>query len=121
ASGLSLLLTDGSILQQLSFSSTQWQRIVPDAAGRYDWAHPVPAAAMHDSRGFFPSVVMRDGRVFVAGGEYGTGGRSAEIYDPLGNAWTSLTKDAAFYDCAAANLPDGRVMTLPNGGVLHGV
>ncbi len=119
--GLSLLLTDGSILQQTFFSSSSWQRIVPDATGHYDWAHPVAVASMADTRGFFASVVMRDGRVFVAGGEYGTGHHTCEIYDPTTNVWTPATNtfNAAFYDCTAVNLPDGRVLTLPNG-VAHG-
>ncbi|HLY11778.1 MAG TPA: kelch repeat-containing protein [Planctomycetota bacterium] len=119
--GLSLLLTDGSIFQQTSFSSAQWQRILPDATGHYDWTHPVPAATMQDTRGFFASVVMRDGRVFVAGGEYGTGSHTAEIYDPITNTWTPVPNPmgAGFYDCTAVNLPDGRVLVLPNGPV-HG-
>ncbi|HEV3027637.1 MAG TPA: kelch repeat-containing protein, partial [Planctomycetota bacterium] len=119
--GLSLLLTDGSVLQQTSFSSAQWQRILPDSAGHYDWAHPVPAATMQDTRGFFASVVMRDGRVFVAGGEYGTGSHTAEIYDPVANSWTSVPNPmgANFSDCTAVNLPDGRILVLPNGPV-HG-
>jgi len=119
--GLSLLLTDGSVFQQTAFSSTSWHRIVPDSTGHYDWVHPVAAAAMHDSRGFFASVVTRDGRVFVAGGEYGTGDHTAEIYDPVTNVWTIVpnTYNAAFYDCTAVNLPDGRILTLPNG-VNHG-
>jgi len=121
ASGLSLLLTDGSVLQQPSFSSAQWQRILPGPGGHYDWSHPVAAATMHDTRGFFPSVVMRDGRVFVAGGEYGTGSHTAEIYDPVANAWTSVpnTPGANFSDCSALCLSDGRVLTLTNGPV-HG-
>jgi len=121
ASGLSLLLTDGSVLQQPSFSSDQWQRILPDATGHYDWFHPVAAATMHDTRGFFPSVVMRDGRVFVAGGEYGTGSHTAEIYDPVTNAWASVpnTPGANFSDCTAVSLPDGRILALANGPV-HG-
>jgi hypothetical protein len=119
--GLSLLLTDGSVLQQTAFSSSTWQRIVTDASGHYDWSHPVAVAAMHDTRGFFASVVTRDGRVFVAGGEYGTGHHTAEIYDPVTNVWTPVpnTFSAAFYDCTAVNLPDGRVLTLPNG-ITHG-
>jgi len=121
AGGVSLLLTDGSILQQVSFSSNQWQRVLPGTNGHYDWAHPVAVASMHETRGFFPTVVMKDGRVFVAGGEYGSGPRNAEVYDPVTNAWTALTIDSAFYDCSAANLPDGRVLTLPNGGLTHGL
>jgi len=119
--GLSLLLTDGSVLQQTSFSSNGWQRILPDATGHYDWAHPVAAASMADSRGFFPSVVLRDGRVMVAGGEYGTGDHTAEIYDPVANTWTSVpnTLGAAFYDCSCVNLADGRVLFLANGST-HG-
>jgi len=121
ASGVSLLLTDGSILQQVSFGSNQWQRILPKTDGHYDWTHPVAVASMHETRGFFPSVVMKDGRVFVAGGEYGSNPRNAEVYDPVSKVWTLLSGDAAFYDCSAANLPDGRVLTLPNGGLTHGL
>ena len=121
SSGLSLLLTDGSILQQTGFSTNTWQRILPDATGHYDWTHPVPAASMTDTRGFFPSVVMRDGRVMVAGGEYGSGDHTAEIFDPVANTWTSVpnTFNAAFYDCSSASLPDGRVLFFSNSST-HG-
>lgn len=121
STGLSLLLTDGSVFQQTTFSSSAWQRFYPNSSGHYDWAHPTAAASMHDTRGFFASVVTRDGRVFVAGGEYGTGHHTCEIYDPTTNVWTTIvnTYNAAFYDCTAVNLPDGRILTLPNG-VTHG-
>jgi hypothetical protein len=118
--GVSLLLTDGSVIQQTSFSSSSWQRFAPGADGRYDWTRPQAIAAMHEARGFFPSVVMRDGRVFVAGGEYpsetGPQARSAEIYDPLANAWTTVANPNNLYfaDSNAVVLPDGKVMCLPN-------
>jgi hypothetical protein len=60
--------------------------------------------------------VLRDGRVFVAGGEYNsTGGGdilAAEIYDPLTNTWTTLPTPPGWTnigDASCCVFPDGRV------------
>jgi hypothetical protein len=66
---------------------------------------------------YFASAVLRDGRVFVAGGEYNNGAQvellAAEIYNPVTNVWTVLGTPAgwtAIGDAASCVFPDGRVM-----------
>jgi hypothetical protein len=121
---LMLLLSDGSVMCARNDGSTignGWYRLTPDASGSYingTWSTLAPA---HSTRLYYPSQVLRDGRVFVAGGEYGTGGPRAEVYDPSTNTWTSLTIPAAlwnpasdnFYDCNSDLTPDGSVILMP--------
>ena len=83
-----LLLSDGTVLatQGAQTIGSNWFRLTPDSGGRYfngTWTNIAP---MHYTRVFFSSTVLKDGRVFVAGGEYGTGRATAEIYNPLSNA-----------------------------------
>ena len=138
--GTMLLLSDGTVLAHaripaptfpFSVASKQWFRIHPTPAGHYVGALVLPAADMHDSRDAFTSAVLRDGRVLVAGGEYGTGGATSEIYDPVNDAWTvvpvpaglitqTVVHDPAegenrygFSDAGCKILPDGRVMVAP--------
>ena len=42
---------------------------------------------MHDTRLYYSTQVLKDGRVFVAGGEYGTGRKTGETYDPRTDRW----------------------------------
>ena len=65
---------------------------------------------------YFASAVLRDGRVFVAGGEYNNGESAdllaAEIYDPTTNKWTTLPTPAGWTnigDASCCVFPDGRV------------
>src|ERR1700736_5345179 len=48
---------------------------------------------MANSRRFYASAVLADGRALVAGGEYSDAGGDtdkAEIYNPVTNTWTSI-------------------------------
>src|SRR2546421_4088106 len=89
-----LLLSDGTVMAANNpsdvFGSTggNWYRLTPDNHGSYVNGTWTTLASMHDSRLFYSSAMLRDGRVFVAGGEYGSGRGTAEIYDPLANSWT---------------------------------
>ncbi|PWU21377.1 MAG: hypothetical protein C5B50_01845 [Verrucomicrobia bacterium] len=113
--GLMLLLSDGSVMVQ-EYGGRNWFRLSPDAQGSYVHGTWTTMASMHDTRDAFSSVVLRDGRVFVAGGEYGSGASSAELYNPLKNTWT-YTRDlgVSFTDSMAKILPDGSVLVAPNG------
>ncbi len=121
-----LLLTDGNVLVKDAFLSTittearNWYRLAPDAQGSYTagtWTGPFP---MINSRQFFASGILRDGRVFVIGGEYSDatagGGTTSlgEIFDPQTNTWTALNKPATFSwissDATGCTLADGRVL-----------
>src|SRR5262249_13401872 len=81
-----LLLPDGTVMAQ-GYGGTDWYRLTPDGHGSYVNGTWMTLAPMHDARTYFTSQVLRDGRVFVAGGEYGTGSAASEIYDPSADAW----------------------------------
>ncbi len=84
---LMLLLSDGTVMCSDGGGNT-WHRLTPDIHGSYVNGTWSTLASMHDTRLYYSSDVVPDGRVFVAGGEYGTGGSASEVYDPLRNIWT---------------------------------
>lgn len=72
---------------------------------------------MANSREYFSSAVLNDGRVYVIGGEYSSAGSDTplgEIFDPGTDMWEPLPKPAEFNfiqgDASAAVLADGRVL-----------
>jgi hypothetical protein len=100
-----LLLTDGSVMCH-EVETPNWLKLVPDANGDYvngTWQAmtPLPANAPLSQKGpvdeplYYASAVLKDGRVFVAGGEYNDGGvpvdlLTAEVYDPVADSWASV-------------------------------
>ena len=124
--GVMLLLSDGSIIAKTvgaasdtTQSGVVWDKLTPDSLGSYingTWSSIAP---MHLSRLYFASQVLKDGRVFVAGGEYGTGGSNAEIYDPVSNVWTMIPSlGIPILDANSEVLQNGKVLlaTLDGGG-----
>ena len=115
-----LLLTDGSVLvhnSQGANGGKEWFRLTPDDQGHYDTGTWSGALNMTNTRIFFASGVLMDGRLFVVGGEFSSVGGDTplgEIFDPSTNAWGPMNKPAAFNfiqgDCSACVLPDGRVI-----------
>jgi hypothetical protein len=116
-----LLMTDATVLVHDSYGS-DWYRLKPDGNGKYEtpgasWSGPF---SMLNSRQFFASGVLADGRVYVVGGEYFNGSSTpadsplSEIFDPLTNSWSKLNKPAAFNfvqgDANSCILEDGRVI-----------
>jgi hypothetical protein len=92
--GTMLLLTDGSVFALSGDDSQSWFKLTPDAHGSYVNGTWSALASMSIPRLYFTSDVLQDGRVWVLGGEY-TGpyldanwGSSAEIYDPVRDAWS---------------------------------
>jgi hypothetical protein len=106
------LLSDGTVIgrQQGDPFAVTWYRLTPDSSGSYingTWSAIAPSICPHAE---FASQLLRDGRFFVAGGEYGagdlglppnskcspvigaeSGGRSdAEIYDPVQDQWQNV-------------------------------
>ncbi len=117
---LMLLLPDGTVMAQQQGTSAVWYRLTPDRHGSYingSWTTLTP---MIYTRQFYTSAVLRDGRVFVAGGEYGTGGNTAEIYDPRLNTWTEIPVPSGLIctGCASPGFSDSASVILPNGNLL---
>ena len=127
--GFILLLSDGTVLAQQNDGSNCY-RLTPDINGSYvngTWSNLAP---MNDARAYYASQVLRDGRLFVAGAEDGTGSNTAEVYDPLGNTWTRLpipisvlntNLGRSILDCMSEMLPNGRVLIAPKMNALQNV
>jgi hypothetical protein len=119
-----LLLTDGSVLchdepnSGAVSGSNRWYRLAPDANGKYESGTWTRLADGPNKPLYFACSVLRDGRVFIAGGEFnGTSAQvellAAEIYDPVANTWTSIGTPSGWTeigDAPSAVLPDGRVL-----------
>ena len=144
---LMLLLPDGTVMGANNPSDSfgdqgrNWYRLTPDGHGNYANGTWSTLAAMNDTRLFYSSDVLRDGRVFVAGGEYGSGRNTAEIYDPQANTWTYINPPTSlinpnavspifssikqgFIDSDSMVVADGRVLISPvapntYGGTLY--
>lgn len=137
---LMLLLPDGTVMGANNPSDItggyghNWYRLTPDSQGNYANGTWTTVAAMNDTRLFYSSAVLRDGRVFVAGGEYGSGRDTAEIYDPQANTWnyinpptslldpnahspalggTNASSNQGFIDSDCMVIADGRVLVAP--------
>lgn len=114
--GTMLLLTDGTVMCQNS-DSNQWWKLKPDIAGSYVNGTWSALANGPNSPLYFASAVLRDGRVFVAGGEYNAGVSTdllaAEIYNPVTNTWTAIATPPGWThigDAPSCVFPDGRIM-----------
>ena len=124
-----LLLPDGSVMAANPSTSNAWYKLKPDISGNYNNGTWTTLISMHDTRLYYSSCVLKDGRVLIAGAEYGTGGATAEIYDPQANTWTYVNPPASlldptqaspiftgnqgFIDSGAILLSNGKVMISP--------
>ena len=117
---LMLLLSDGTVMAQNGGNSA-WFKLTPDIHGSYVNGTWTTLASMHDTRLYGASQVMPDGNVFIAGAEYGTGGNTAEVYNPVTNTWR-LTPNSGqhFSDCISTVLPNGKVIVGPVGPSVYG-
>lgn len=111
------LLSDGSILCKSNAGFDEignvWMKLSPDATGSYVNGTWSKVTAMKNSRLYFSSQLLKDGRLYVAGGEYGTGKSNAELYDPVTNTWTNLPSPGGI-------ISDGNSTILDNGKILQG-
>jgi hypothetical protein len=116
-----LLLTDGTVMVHdagaAAGGTVNWRKLTPDQHGNYVNGSWTQLASGPNAPQFYASAVLRDGRVFVAGGEYNSGAQvdllAAQIYDPLANSWTVLPTPAGWThigDASCSVLPDGRVL-----------
>ncbi len=87
------VMPDGTIMcaQNGGAIGKSWYKLTPDIHGSYQNGTWTQLADAHDTRLYYSSQLLPDGRLFIAGGEYGTGGAKAEVYDPATNTWTQLT------------------------------
>jgi hypothetical protein len=119
---LMLLLPDGTVMAAGANNPNTWYRLTPDSQGNYANGTWSPLATMNYTRLAFSSAVLTNGTVLVAGGEYGTGGNTAEIYDPIANTWTTTPphppagEHHEFLDSLSKILPDGNVLVAPVHG-----
>ena len=117
SAGTMLLLTDGTVMCQDN-GTVNWWRLAPDAKGNYIAGTWSPLAPGPNSPLYFASAVLKDGRVFVAGGEYNGGSSAvdllaAEIYDPVTDSWAVIATPPGWVhlgDAPSCVLPDGRVL-----------
>ncbi len=86
------------------------------ASGRGTWT---VTGSMNFARESEPAILLKDGRVLIEGctDPFGSGGTSAELYDPTTGTW-SLTGSMNVPRCrhAAQLLPDGRVLVVGGDG-----
>jgi len=112
--GLMLLLSDGTVMAKSNAgggSGNVWMKLTPDQYGSYINGTWSTLASMINDRLYFSSQVLKDGRVYVAGGEYGNGGSLAEVYNPLNNTWTATPNPGhRISDANSEILPDGRLL-----------
>jgi Putative Ig domain/Galactose oxidase, central domain len=109
-----MLLGDGTVLTY--DGSGNCNRLTPDIHGGYRQGSWTRLAKMNNSRLFFASVLLTNGNVFVAGGEYGGGHDHAELFDPLNNVWTKIPDPipgVGFSDAISKILPNGNVLVAP--------
>jgi hypothetical protein len=111
-----ILLTDGSVLLHNAYGK-EWLRLTPDSSGRYESGAWSAELDMINTREYFASGVLRDGRVFAIGGEDSDAGSDTplgEIFDPQTNHWSAINKPSSFDfvrgDCNGSVLADGRVL-----------
>ena len=120
-----LLLTDGSVLVKTSAGGfdnigNTYDRLTPDIHGSYVNGTWTQIAPMFDTRLYYSSQVLRDGHVYIAGGEYGTGRALGEVYYPETDTWVPVPQFDVldtFSDANSEILPDGKVL---QAMVLHG-
>jgi hypothetical protein len=117
--GVMLLLSNGTVMCKSSAGGgdgigNTWNLLTPDASGSYAHGTWSTLSPMAKTRLYFSSQVLQDGRVFVAGGEYGTGGNFMETYNPLTNTWGGeLDYGSKISDANSEILPNGRVIVSP--------
>jgi Kelch motif len=124
--GTMILLSDGTVMAK-SYGAS-WFLLTPDQQGSYINGHWSQLSDMNNVRQFFASNMLRDGRVFVAGGEDSQGTATAEVYDPQSKQWTPTPVPSALLDpsqpppykcsCPTQAFEDAMSMILADGTVL---
>lgn len=121
--GVMILMTDGTVICHTTNGGslgdgTIFDRLTPDSTGSYvngTWSTINP---MITERYSFSSAVLKDGRIYAAGGEYGTDGTQngwhGEVYNPVTNVWTAAT------GANSTNvMSDGNCKLIDNGNIIQ--
>src|SRR5947207_5981889 len=111
------LLTDGRVLGHGCGGLNTWMILTPDKAGSYATGTWKTVANSAHARGGAQQHVLKDGRLFVGGGEYIDGPQctpslcnTAEIYDPVSNTWKNTANAPRdIGDTGSAMLADGTI------------
>ena len=117
-----LLLTDGTVMVQ-NGGCQDWWKLTPDNTGSYvngTWTQLASLPSGYSPL-YHSSAVLPDGRVIIEGGEYnfavsnvfGVWTNLGAIYDPLANAWTSVSPPSGWStigDAQSVVLFDGTYM-----------
>lgn len=110
-----MLLSDGTVLGMNGDGGCV--KLTPDIHGSYINGTWSTMATMNNSRLFFSSQLLTNGNLWVAGGEDGSGGNSAELYDSLNNIWTLIPTPSTGYpdfsDSISEILPNGNPFVCP--------
>ncbi|HKD04228.1 MAG TPA: hypothetical protein VKB77_17440 [Terriglobales bacterium] len=91
----SVLLTDGTVMTH-EYNTPNWWRLTPNNTGSYLNGTWTKLGSMPSNYAplYFASVILRDGKVIVEGGEYNflspVQTNLGAIYDPASNTWTNV-------------------------------
>jgi hypothetical protein len=118
-----LQLTDGTVIIKHAFtgSAGTWYKLTPDKKGNYTtgtWSQIANMPSGYSPDGY-ASQVLPNGNVLIEGGEYNAGqgdwSNKGAIYDPVANAWTSVTAPSGW-----ASIGDSESVVLPDGNYMLG-
>ncbi|HEX3430113.1 MAG TPA: hypothetical protein VHT03_04435 [Rhizomicrobium sp.] len=113
-----LLLTDGSVIVKHAFTGTTatWYKLTPNKKGKYTSGKWTQIASMPSGYqpDFYAAQVLTNGNVLIEGGEYNGGSavwtNKGAIYDPVKNAWTTVTAPSGW-----SSIGDSESIILPDG------
>jgi autotransporter-associated beta strand protein len=107
------LLTNGSVL--MTDGGNQWAILTPNSSGSYVNGTWKKVSNANYTRLYDATQVLQNGNLFIAGGEYGNGAATGEVYNTLTNTWTSLPSQSfgSFIDSGSMLLPNGNVLIAP--------
>jgi hypothetical protein len=111
-----ILLTDGRVMVQEE-ATPHWHALTPDAQGSYLNGQWSTLADMSFWRRYYASGVLKDGRVFICGGEQSgdvppNDSNKGEIYDPEQDHWVPIQTPPwkQVGDAASIVLPSGNII-----------
>jgi hypothetical protein len=127
--GMMMLLPNGKVLVQDGSNpppSASVSLLAPTNSGSYVngvWSN---TGSLNESRLFFSTVTLPDGRIFGIGGEYPKFSNTAEIYDPTTGLWTPVDpiptpQTAVDYNGAVTGASNSSPITIntPSAGQLQ--